>query len=483
MINELFKDIPVTKIFGTAGAGKTTKLISIVEDLLKTTQPERIVFASFTKKAVEEMIDRVLIKFPRLEKQQFRYFKTLHALCYASSSNKKLITHKQLSEIARSIGLEISFNINPEDSGGSKNGDKVITVDSLSRLRMIDLKQQWSECDFEDIPLYIVEEWRKKLNDFKKDNNLIDFTDLLENYNAGPINADYIIIDEAQDLCPLQWKVVNEMSKNCKRIYIAGDDDQLIYKWAGADVNYILNIKNDDKIILAKSYRLPANIYKLSRKILSNIKNRQPKESDPVKEDGHIEKVNSIENIDFKKDEDYLILVRNKFLAQDIAKYLEDKGLPYSIFGKSSTDCPERDALYAWERFRKERKIDPKSYEKCLKFSYPLSHYDRFNVPDYMLDKEWFKILNNIPSDKSHYFRNILANGYNLKHDPKIKISTIHQAKGGESDNVIIVSDVSKNTWKEINTEDEHRVWYVAVSRAKKNLFIITDQTNEYYKI
>lgn len=483
MIKELFKDTPVTKIFGTAGAGKTTKLISIVEQLLEETQPERIVFASFTKKAVEEMIERVLIKFPHLSKEQFRYFKTLHALCYASSSNKKIITHKQLQEVAQSVGIDISYNINPEDSGGSKTGDKIVTIDSLSRLRIVDLKEQWKECNFEDIPLYLVEEWRKKLEQFKKEKKRVDFTDLLENYNSGPIDADYMIIDEAQDLCPLQWKVVNEMSKNCKRVYIAGDDDQLIYKWAGADVNYILNIKSDDKIILDKSYRLPSNIYHLSRSILKKIKNREPKESIPTKENGIIEKVNSIDNIDFKIDQDYLILIRNKYLSFEISEHLEQLGLPYVLFNKSSTDCLETEAIYAWEKFRKVKRIDPKSYEKCSRFSTLLADDQRLNIPEYLINKTWYEVLNKISPRKSSYFRNILSKGFKLNKEPLIKISTIHQAKGGESNNVIIISDVSNNTWKEIDTEDEHRVWYVAVSRAKKNLTIITDQTNQYYKV
>lgn len=482
MINDLFKDIPVTKIFGTAGAGKTTKLISIVEELLKKTTPDKIVFASFTKKAVEEMIERILIKFPNLDKQQFKYFKTIHALGYSSSSSKKLITYRQLSELAISLGLEISYNINPEDSGGSKTGDKVLTIDSLSRLRMVDLEKQWRDCQFTDIPLYIVKEWRKKLNELKKEKKLVDFTDLLESYNNGAIDADYMIVDEAQDLCPLQWKVINEMSKKCKRVYIAGDDDQLIYKWAGADVNYILNIKADEEIILAKSYRLPSNVYKLSRKILSRIKNRKEKECEPTKEDGLISKVNRIESIKFNK-EDYLILIRNKYLSYPIVQYLEEQGLHYSLFGKSATDCKEVEAIYAWEKFRKNKKIDPKSYEKCVKFSYILDKYQRNDVPDRILDKTWFEVLTNMSPRKSNYFRQILAKGYQLNKEPNIKISTIHQAKGGESDNVIVFSDVSYNTYKEKNTEDEHRVWYVAVSRAKQNLTIITGQTNQFYNI
>lgn len=483
-IENIFSDIPVTKIFGTAGAGKTTKLIEILNDLFeKGAEPERVVFASFTKKAVEEMIERVLIKFPRFEKSQFKYFKTIHALGYASSDSKKIMGYKEQVVLAKSLGLEISYVINPEDCGGDKKGDKVITIESLSRLRMVSLEEQWRECNFSDISFYLVQKWQETLNDFKKKNNFIDFTDLLENYKAGAIDADYMIIDEAQDLCPLQWCVLDQMSKKCNKIFIAGDDDQLIYKWAGADVNYILNIKNEEEVILSKSYRLPSNIYKLSRDVLRRIRVRKPKECEPTKEDGLISKASSIRAVEFKNDQEYLILIRNKFILKSVCEDLEYLGLPYLSLNKSSTDCDELKAIYLWEGFRKNKIITNRDYDKCRSFSTKLSKYEKHELPKEILDMAWFEALNLIAPNKSKYFRLILSKGYKLSKEPNIKVSTIHQAKGGECDNVILVTDVSFNTYNNINADDEHRVWYVAVSRAKRNLTIIDHQTTRYYKV
>ena len=355
-------------------------MIDILYDLFKQgIQPERVVFASFTKKAVDEMISRVLIKFPKFNQKQFCNFKTIHALGYAANS-KKILQQKELYELARLNGLDISYHINPEDCGGAKIGDKVITVESLSRLRMVDLKDQWKDCAFTDVPFHLVEDWREAINRYKQENNRADFTDLLENYNGAALDADYIIIDEAQDLCPLQWKVLNQMAANCKKVYIAGDDDQLIYKWAGADVAYILGIKAEEEIILAKSYRLPSNIYHLSRSILKKIRNRKPKECVPTKEDGKIIFEDSFDNIEFNPDQEYLILIRNKFQVFNICKRLEFLGLPY-IYGKSSTDCDEIKAIFAWERFRKNKTIDYKDFEICKKYSTFLKDRDESEAP------------------------------------------------------------------------------------------------------
>ena len=62
-------------------------------------------------------------------------------------------------------------------------------------------------------------------------------------------------------------------------------------------------------------------------------------------------------------------------------------------------------------------------------------------------------------------------------------ISTIHQAKGGEADNVIIVPTVSASVYDNIESENEHRVWYVAVTRAKSALYLIFPQNLMYYEL
>lgn len=483
MISELFKNIPVEKIFGTAGAGKTTFLINKIEQLFKEgIAPEEIAFVSFTNKAVDEMVERMIVKFPKFDKKQFSLFKTIHAMSFASSANKNILSQQDLFNIAKSMGMEVSLFQSAEEGGGTKQGDRVITIEALSRLRMVSLEQQWKDCNFEDCPLHMVQDWQKKLNLYKQENKLIDFTDMLETYSGDPINVKYFFIDEAQDLCPLQWNVLDKMTKNCEKIFIAGDDDQAIYNWAGADVNYILGIKANNEVVLAKSHRLPGNIYELSRVILKRIKNRKPKEAKPVKEDGQISYVNSFDSIEFDEKQEYLVLVRNRYQLKNVRERIEMFGLPYSIFNKSSTDCDEVKAIVTWEQLRKGKEVDYKDFENVKKFSTALKKLTRDNIP-VELKLEWFKVFNLMPHEKVSYFRRFLEKGYKFSDQPRIKLSTIHQAKGGECQNVILITDVSHTTWRTIKSDDEHRVWYVAVTRSKQNLAIIREQSNKFYKI
>ena len=82
-------------------------------------------------------------------------------------------------------------------------------------------------------------------------------------------------------------------------------------------------------------------------------------------------------------------------------------------------------------------------------------------------------------------FESLIKSGDIFKNKARIRLSTIHGIKGGESDNVVVISDISYKTWRNLNTEpdDEHRVFYVAVSRKSKNLFILQPQTKYSYTL
>ena len=77
--------------------------------------------------------------------------------------------------------------------------------------------------------------------------------------------------------------------------------------------------------------------------------------------------------------------------------------------------------------------------------------------------------------------RAMLNNKENLSKDPRIKISTIHGAKGGEATNVVLFLNHTSNTLKGAKKsmskqDEENRVWYVGITRSMKNLYLIKSQ-------
>ena len=73
------------------------------------------------------------------------------------------------------------------------------------------------------------------------------------------------------------------------------------------------------------------------------------------------------------------------------------------------------------------------------------------------------------------------AIGEKLNEKPRIELSTIHGAKGGEAQNVVLLTDLTQKTMKgyERDPAEENRLFYVGATRTKENLHIIEPRKYE----
>jgi superfamily I DNA/RNA helicase len=90
-------------------------------------------------------------------------------------------------------------------------------------------------------------------------------------------------------------------------------------------------------------------------------------------------------------------------------------------------------------------------------------------------DTIWFEAFDDAAKREKDYLRKMRKNGEKLNEAPRITLSTIHGAKGGEAENVVLLTDLSLNTMKsyEQNPDDENRLFYVGATRTKEHLHII----------
>ena len=95
----------------------------------------------------------------------------------------------------------------------------------------------------------------------------------------------------------------------------------------------------------------------------------------------------------------------------------------------------------------------------------------------------WHETFQSIPMDEKMYFLAALKGGHKLTSEPKVTIDSIHAVKGGEADNVVLMTDMSKRTYENylFDPDDEYRVFYVGVTRAKQNLHLMFPQTMTYF--
>ena len=137
---------------------------------------------------------------------------------------------------------------------------------------------------------------------------------------------DVVFIDEAQDLSPLQWKLYDILKKKSKDIYLAGDDDQAIFAWAGADVNRFINEPAKEKV-LHKSRRISKAIQEQSQMCIENIVgNRKEKKYYPRDYQGNCEEIANLDQVDLSTGK-WLILTRTVSRLLKIEEQLKKQNI------------------------------------------------------------------------------------------------------------------------------------------------------------
>lgn len=485
--------------FGPPGTGKTTILLQQLDAELKAgTAVEDIAFLTFTRRARYEAVERVG-KALGIRPKDLPYFRTIHSMAYRALKlgDGDVLGKAKMKEFGASMGLTFGdiahSDLASEGIGSGNTGDVLMALDNLARIKMEPLQAVWSEAKPEvDWPT--VDQFSRSYVAFKRAHGIFDFTDVLIEFVKEKLTIPVTVafIDEAQDLSALQWLVVFEAARSSERQYIAGDDDQAIYRWAGADVKTFINLEGD-KRILSQSYRLPRRVWKLATLMSQQIKSRVPKEFSPRDEEGFIERHATVEGLDLKQP-DWLWLVRNRYLMSNLRDYLDQSGIVYGMHGRSSIIDSERDAIYSWERLRSGKKVrgeDARALykylpvRKAIKYGFKLlpavgdqqmvSMEDLKQSGGLLIDTPWFEALEGIPLTRRQYYRRLLRHERSLKLPIRVQLETIHGAKGMEADRVALFLDMARRTYEEQASapDDEHRVWYVGVTRARQELHVI----------
>lgn len=487
----------VTKIFGPPGSGKTTFLLNIVQHELESgVHPAQIGYFAFTKKAATEARDRAIEKFPNLRPEtDFPWFRTLHSLAYRclGVGTKDMMAPEHYQEFAREAGIQISVDVSSEEEFMIKTDHPILNEINIARIKGLDLREHYNQSKIE-IEWHHFEFIERAYRHYKQSNGLMDFTDLLEYIVEEPARLprlEALIIDEAQDLSRLQWRLVEQLALRAQRCFLGGDDDQAVYTWAGADVDSFLNFQGEIKV-LEQSYRVPAKIHALADRVVHRIRKRQPKVWRARDEQGEIRYYNDWRYVDVTHGE-WLVLAAANYMLTDMHDWLKSQGLLFERHGQRSISDAVLTAVIGWERLRKGQEVpfdvvktvykylDSKAIKhgyKGLKTADPQALYtmDSLKEKHGLLSTEiWHEALTKISEAQRHYIVALLRRGTKLTGKVPIKLSTIHGAKGGEADNVLLMGDLTTKFAKdyERNSDDINRLLYVGITRAKQSLHIV----------
>jgi DNA helicase-2/ATP-dependent DNA helicase PcrA len=400
-------------------------------------------------------------------------------------------------EFGEKCGIPIKTARFSKEDGTFNSDNEYLTIINTATVKRMDLLEYYDQrqntLDVERNTLFLLSEELKR---FKEEKKLKDFNDLIEDFIKQGMTGSFeaLFIDEAQDLSLLQWEMVRAIWANAKKTYIAGDDDQAIFKWAGADVDHFIALKTevDDIRTLDQSYRIPGGpIHELSQKIISKVQNRFDKNYKPRQEIGILKRYSDITQVDMSEG-NWLVLSSANYFLEDAKDLCELQGWYYQYKGTNSIPLKLLLALNNWEAWRKggllnhleikniyeylgSNVLDGFRKGKTLHSEIKYSLEECKEKYGLITDKVWYESFEGLDTLTENYIRNMRANGEMINRNPRIIMSTIHGAKGGEADKVLLMQDLTNAALETFSHDPDelHRLFYTGATRAKKELHVL----------
>jgi DNA helicase-2/ATP-dependent DNA helicase PcrA len=573
----LMSDGPqVTRLFGGPGSGKTTALLDRVDEMLDEGVDVRdILVVSYTRAAAAEVRERLAERLDRSPKSLKGNVCTMHAKAYEllNLSRSDVVGEDEKEAFCDDYGIEFEgeYDTNRRRSARSTTiGNKIIaTSEWLQRTRRdvadwYDVPFQWdidevrlppdvdpnansgnkytptwpTDDDRIDVP-EVIRAWRT----YKGEQGVVGFADMLERVQQRALvpNVDHLVIDEFQDITTLQHSVYEEWQPHMESVLIAGDDDQVVYAWQGADPALLLEAAPDDDIVLPNSYRLPSNVLHVVNRQIRHINERQQKDLNPRKKGGGVEAVRSPSMFDLTRnvrdtieqtdDETVMVLFRARYQLFQFMEEFTSIGIPYTsltdmrmwtdrlegyvravekydddepitglearrlaeMLADSAFGTGERDDLFDALDERKENEdvrleeftVDPEFVQEYAPFTPgPAGASDMLT-----------RTSNFQENSVEAYF----DGPYEGMDSDRVRVGTIHSAKGREADHVFVCTDLTEKVVEQmaasvdegklpqgvsfekgtdpvpVLTDNERRVFYVGMSRARERLVLLED--------
>ena len=369
-LNAVLKTDGPSMVIAGAGSGKTRvltyKIVHLVENGV---DPFEILALTFTNKAAREMKLRISSMIGESESKNI-WMGTFHSVfakilrfeahkigftsdftIYDTQDSERLISsiikEKALDKDvyrAKSIRNRISsLKNNFITVNGYFANNELVESDNLSRKPETgNIYKEYSErliksnsMDFDDLLM--------------KTNELLNnYPEVLAKYQE---KFKYILVDEYQDTNNSQYLIVKSLSDKYQNICVVGDDAQSIYSFRGANINNIINFRNDydevEVFRLEQNYRSTKNIVNAANSVIDHNKNKIEKEvwtdndfgdkvevraneSDIAEARSLCQKIVSLNNTNFSN---IAILYRTNAQSRPIEDSLRLNKIPYQIFG------------------------------------------------------------------------------------------------------------------------------------------------------
>ena len=571
-------DTEVVRLFGGPGSGKTTALLDRVEELIESNDDldvRDILVVSYTRAAAAEIRERLAERLDTTPRALRGNVSTMHAKAYdlLNLSRNDVVGESDKEEFCDDYGIDFEDEYEGSRRRSARSttlGNKIIATSQwLQRTSRdvgdwYDVPFQWNEEEVRlppeiddnaqtgnkytptwssdddriDIP-EAIRAWRN----WKGSHDIVGFADMLERVHQRSLlpSVDYLVIDEFQDITTLQYEVYSEWRPHMKRVLIAGDDDQVVYAWQGADPDLLLEENVDDDVVLPNSYRLPSRILNAVNQEVRHIEKRQEKDLEPRKEGGTVEAIRNRSMLDLSRevqrtveetDETVMVLFRARYQMFQFIDEFIDEGIPFSCLTDQRmwTDrltqyvggiehLAEDEPLTGLEARRLADMLADSAFGTGERDDFfdeldtMEEEADVDDLTDLDVDPEVVRdhapfapdppaaadMLRKVTSFQERSVDAYFNGTYQGMQQDRVRLGTIHSAKGREADHVFVATDLTEKVVEQMAatieqsgvevpdgqeftkhtspvpmlTDNERRVFYVGMSRARERLVIL----------
>ena len=313
-------------------------------------------------------------------------------------------------------------------------------------------------------------------------------SEMIENgeVEASKIAKSVLVIDEAQDMGEDDFRLVQALMRQNEemRVIAVGDDDQNIYGFRGSDSRYMQSLVEQEGAKLYEmtdNYRSAKAVVDCANRYVQRIPGRLKRTSimSATGEDGKVMTLKSLLNAEIKVEGNTAILTRTNEETMQVAYELEQRGLHATIAqsmggfrfgnlaevryflkqlgGKNEVTISKE----MWNE-AKQRTLETYASSTCLSI---MQHF----FSDFEITHQFY-----YRSDLREYIFESNIEDFIANDDKSVFVSTIHKAKGREFDNVYLMSAIPNG-----RNVDDMRSYYVGLTRAKRNLYLVTNPQTE----
>ena len=250
------------------GTGKTKTLVAHAFHLLEErgVKPTEMTAVTFTNQAAREMRERLESQLGGKRFVSRMRIGTFHSICY---------------DILKKSGLEFTLadELEMKDTAEEVIADRELNLPVRQFLRQVSARKCGLEKETESVPAEAYEAYQRKL----KEQGILDFDDLLletlhlfeeEGKNKTIRQGfSYLLVDEFQDISPVQYRLIQEWNKGGRELFVIGDPDQAIYSFRGSDARCFEKLREDypqiTTICLEQNYRSTPQILEAASGVIS----------------------------------------------------------------------------------------------------------------------------------------------------------------------------------------------------------------------